>query len=108
MLNEGLADGRRIVPANWVRDIATQRNTAAWENGPHGDYGPGGYRSFWWHTAKPSGAYYAHGVHGQWIYIDPSAQVVIAKLSSHPEPFSLDDDNLTLAAFDAIARVLDR
>ena len=108
MLDEGVVDGRRVVPADWVRDIATQRNTAAWEKGPHADYGPGGYRSFWWHTANPRGAYYAHGVHGQWIYVDPSAQVVIAKLSSHPEPFSIDDDNLALAGFDAIVRALDR
>ena len=108
MLDGGTVDGRRVVPADWVQDIATQRNTAAWENGPHANYGPGGYRSFWWHTANQRGAYYAHGVHGQWIYIDPSTQVVIAKLSSHPEPFSLDDDNLALAGFDAIVRAVDR
>ena len=108
MLDEGMANGRRVVPAAWIEDIATERNSAAWERGPHSDYGPGGYRSFWWHTANAHGAYYAHGVHGQWIYVDPSAEIVIAKLSSHPEPFSLDDDGLALAAFDAIVKALDQ
>lgn len=102
MLDEGKVAGRQVVPATWIRDLKSVRNQEAWNNGPHGSAGPGGYRSFWWHTGNPHGAFYAHGVHGQWIYVDPTAQVVIAKLSSHPEPSSRADDALSLAGFAAI------
>lgn len=102
VLDEGaVGERQQVVPADWIRDIFGERNETAWRAGPHGGE-PGGYRSFWWHRANASGAIYAHGVHGQWIYVDPQADVVIAKLSSHPEPVSAETERLTLAAFDAI------
>ncbi len=106
VLDGGTVGERQIVPADWIRDIFAERNAAAWRAGPYGDE-PGGYRSFWWHRADANGAVYAHGVHGQWIYVDREAQVVIAKLSSHPDPVSQSGERLTLAAFDTIVHALD-
>ena len=105
VLDHGAVGERQVVPAAWVRDIFAERNDAAWRAGSYGE-APGGYRSFWWHRANANGAVYAHGVHGQWIYVDPEAHVVIAKLSSHPEPVSQTGERLTLATFDAIVRLL--
>jgi CubicO group peptidase (beta-lactamase class C family) len=53
-----------------------------------------------------SSAHCAVGIHGQWIYIDPAAEMVIAKLSSQPLPLDEGIDYLLLAAFDAIAQSL--
>ncbi len=53
-----------------------------------------------------SGAYCAIGIHGQWIYIDPAAEMVIAKLSSQPLPLDEATDHLLLAAFEAVAGAL--
>jgi CubicO group peptidase (beta-lactamase class C family) len=53
-----------------------------------------------------SGAYCAIGIHGQWIYIDPTAEMVIAKLSSQPQPLNEGIDHLLLAGFAAIADAL--
>ena len=42
------------------------------------------YRNQWWVTHNAHGAYMARGVHGQGIYIDPKAEMVIARYASHP------------------------
>lgn len=39
---------------------------------------------FWW-THNKNGAFSAQGIHGQNIYIDPEAKIIIAKNSSHTE-----------------------
>ena len=44
------------------------------------------------------------GIHGQWLYIDPDADLVIAKFSSQPEPVKHSIDHLNLAAFAALSR----
>ena len=38
----------------------------------------------WWMTPNEHGAYAARGVHGQTIYIDPEAEMVLVRLASHP------------------------
>ena len=43
------------------------------------------YHDQWWTFNNPHKAVSAIGVHGQYIYIDPVAEVVIVKQSSHPE-----------------------
>jgi CubicO group peptidase (beta-lactamase class C family) len=35
------------------------------------------YRNMWWVSHNPNGAYMARGIHGQAIYIDPKAQMVV-------------------------------
>jgi len=48
----------------------------------------------------------ARGVHGQALYIDPAAKVVIARFGSHPVAGNSANDPTTLPAFDALARYL--
>jgi CubicO group peptidase (beta-lactamase class C family) len=42
------------------------------------------YHNQWWLLHNADGAYEAIGVHGQNIHINPAAEMVIVKLSSHP------------------------
>jgi CubicO group peptidase (beta-lactamase class C family) len=42
------------------------------------------YRSMWWVSHNAHGAYMARGVHGQCLYIDPRAEMVIARTGLHP------------------------
>ena len=67
----------------------------------------GRYRSKWYMTGNAAGAYCAIGIHGQWIYVDPAAETVIAKLSSQPQPVDDAIDHLLLAGYDAVARSLE-
>jgi CubicO group peptidase (beta-lactamase class C family) len=68
---------------------------------------PGGRsRSIWYRAGNDHDAYCAIGIHGQWIYVDPAAEMVIVKLSS--QPLAVDDamDKLSLAGFDALGGAL--
>jgi CubicO group peptidase (beta-lactamase class C family) len=77
--------GRQIVPENWIHDIQTNANREAWDNGEVSDWIPGGgYRSQWWLTHDETGAYFACGIYGQWIYISPEDRTVIVKQASRP------------------------
>lgn len=43
------------------------------------------YHDMWWTFNNPHKAVSAIGVYGQFIYIDPKAEMVVVKQSSHPE-----------------------
>jgi CubicO group peptidase (beta-lactamase class C family) len=45
----------------------------------------------------------ARGLHGQSLYIDPKAGMVIARYGSHPVAANAANDPLTLPAFHALA-----
>jgi CubicO group peptidase (beta-lactamase class C family) len=75
MLDGGVANGRRIVSEDWVRQ-STQ------PNGPE-DPRNGGYGLQWW-TMGSSEAYAAIGLQGQYIYVDPTTRTVVVKLSYFP------------------------
>jgi hypothetical protein len=75
MSTGGLANGRRILPAQWVHDSTTP--------GP-GTAGNGlGYAYLWW-TIANTDAYTMLGGEGQYVYVDPSSETVIVKLSHVP------------------------
>jgi CubicO group peptidase (beta-lactamase class C family) len=68
---------------------------------------PGGsYRSMWWVFHDKHGAFAARGVHGQTIYIDPTAKMVIVRFASHPSPKNPVIDPTSLPAFQAVAKHL--
>lgn len=95
MRQGGTANGRRIVPEAWVCDtVATGGSFEAWQRGTMAFLFPKGrYRNKWYQTGHDSGAFCGIGIHGQWLYVNPKAEVVIAKMSSQPEPV---DDRLDL------------
>ncbi|MEP7315014.1 MAG: serine hydrolase [Pseudomonadota bacterium] len=75
VLDGGVANGRRIVSADWIRQ-STQ------PTGPE-DTRRGGYGLQWW-TLGGTDAFAAIGLQGQYIYIDPSTRTVVVKLSYFP------------------------
>jgi CubicO group peptidase (beta-lactamase class C family) len=72
ILNKGLANGRQIVPAAWIAQATQPADPEA----PMGGYG------YQWWTA--GGRYFALGLEGQYIFIDPAHETVIVKLSYFP------------------------
>ena len=54
----------------------------------------------------PHGAYSARGIHGQAIYVDPAAEMVIARFASHPLGGNVNMDPTSLPAYDAVANWL--
>ncbi|MGH6718181.1 MAG: serine hydrolase domain-containing protein [Alphaproteobacteria bacterium] len=107
VLERGVANGRQVIPGGWIDDIRANGDARAWAKGSK--WLPGGrYRSKWYVApGGPSGGRGVHfglGIHGQWLYIDPAAAVVIAKFSSDPNPSDDALDDRHMAAFDAVAR----
>ena len=109
MSRDGRAGTERIVPAAWVEDIRTGGDPAAWKLGTMAPLFPdGAYRSKWYATGFASGAFTGIGVHGQYLYVVPSADVVIAKFSSAVLPVDDAMEVTSMAAFEAIAAAVGR
>ena len=103
----GMAGGRQVIPAWWVDDIRTHGDPVAWKKGELAPVLPiARYRSKWYSVANDHEAFCAIGIHGQWIYVDPVADVVIVKVSSQPLAVDEHMDRLCLVGFDAICRSL--
>ena len=107
-LQNGVMNGRRIVPDSWIRDFRENGDAAAWDRGNFAPTMPGcHYRSKWYTDLKdPHRPYFGSGIHGQSVFVDPVASVVIANHASHPVPVDgpfFDDIN---RAFKAIAHAL--
>lgn len=106
VLDHGIADGRSVVPGPWLDDILAAPAGAAWKAGEWGDYPPfTNYRSLWYeidHGRAWTGA----GIHGQHLYVDHGAQVVIAKFSSQPTAASIPMDDTAFRGYRAICEAL--
>lgn len=87
MLDAGRIDGRRVVSADWVRSTIEGGVPEAAEGTAFQRVHPdGAYSNQWWITGSTRGDYYAVGIHGQFIWVDPATRTVIVKFSSWPEP----------------------
>jgi len=85
MINRGKAGRSQVVPAAWMDDIFEQPGDSEWNGFQLPDSEPY-YRSFVWGSGDGRGTVTARGVHGQFIYISPSSNIVIAMFSSWPGP----------------------
>lgn len=104
--NDGQANGEQIVPKAVVDEIRGGGDKAAFAKAGYGLLQGWSYRNMWWVSHNPNGAFMARGVHGQSLYIDPQAQMVIARFASHPVAGNAANDPVTLAAFAALAQHL--
>lgn len=71
ILDGGVAHGERLVAESWIKDASRSYV-------PDSDRGGYGYQ-FW--TVGHSHAFYALGLQGQFIYVDPDTRTVVVKLS---------------------------
>ncbi|MGN6309613.1 MAG: serine hydrolase domain-containing protein [Xanthobacteraceae bacterium] len=98
------ADGRQVVPGWWIDDINEHDTSAAWARGDFAELFPGAsYRSKWYQIDRTEGVLCALGIHGQWIYIRPEAELVIVRLASEAIPLDPDHALSWRRGFDAIA-----
>lgn len=107
MRNEGKFEGRHIIPKEAVRDITCGGNQQAFEkSGEYPMLKGWSYRNMWWITHNSHKAYMARGVHGQAIYIDPKAEMVIVRFASNPLSSNKFIDPLSIPAYEAVAEYL--
>ena len=106
VLNEGEWQGERLFPAAAVRSIRAGGDREAFARAGYAALPGGSYRGMWWVFHDAHGAFAARGVHGQTLYLDPTAQMVIARFASHPVAANSANDPTSLPAYRALARYL--
>ena len=99
----GRYNDREIVPRAVVDDIRTGGKKSDFEKAGYAMLPGWSYRDMWWVSHNDHGAFMARGIHGQAIYIDPKAEMVIARFASHPLAANVNFDPTTLPAFHALA-----
>ncbi len=104
MLNGGEYNGERLFPTEVVEAIAAGGDPSKF----HGfkTIPNGSYTSQWWVFHNDHGAYAARGVHGQTIYVDPTAEMVLVRLASFPQAQNGFIDPTSLPAYQAVAEYL--
>ncbi|WP_457580831.1 serine hydrolase domain-containing protein [Ensifer canadensis] len=108
MLGEGAINGKQLVPAAAIDRIRAGGDKAAFAKAGYALLKGWSYRGMWWNTGNAHGAFMARGVHGQAIYVDPAARMVIARFSSNPSASNTINDPISLPAYEAVARHLMR
>jgi CubicO group peptidase (beta-lactamase class C family) len=103
--NKGRFMEQQIIPEAVVQDIRKGGSKSAFSKAGYTLEG-WSYRNMWWITHNEHGAFSARGVHGQTIYIDPTAEMVIVRFASHPVAFNAAIDPYSLPAYHALAKFL--
>lgn len=104
ILNGGEINGEQLFPAEVVERIRAGGDPAKFSGYP--TIPKGSYTSQWWVFHNDHGAFAARGVHGQTIYVDPTAEMVLVRFASFPQPQNALIDPTSLPAFQAVAEFL--
>lgn len=96
----GVADGEQVIPEDWVSESTAPQPPH--EQAPDAVMGFEGYEyGFqWWIPEGTEGTFEAHGIYGQYIFVDTETDVVIATTATNEE--FIEDDSKRLALFEAI------
>ncbi|MFZ6730349.1 serine hydrolase domain-containing protein [Undibacterium sp. Ji42W] len=106
MRMNGKFNGQQIIPAAAVEDIRRGADPAKFAKAGYATLPGYSYRNMWWVGNNSHQTFEARGIHGQRIYIDPLAEMVIVKFSSHPIAANGATDPVTYRAFQAVANHL--
>ena len=106
MLNEGEINGQRLFPSQVVANIRSGGSKQAFAKAGYKTLEGGSYRGMWWLFHNEHGAFAARGVHGQTIYVDPTADMVIVRFASYPTAKNGKIDPTSLPAYQAVAEYL--
>ncbi len=102
MLNDGMVDGKQIIPRAWVDDVRGGQHGHFSDDGRK--YFPNGhYRNQFWIEDKDTQAHVCLGVFGQTIYVAPEQGLVAVKLSTWPDFQDADMLAEAMTGFHAIA-----
>ncbi|MEM9290526.1 MAG: serine hydrolase [Acidobacteriota bacterium] len=106
MLNGGEIHGERLFPAEVVESIRGGGSKEAFKAAGYTTLEGGSYRGMWWVFHNDHGAFAARGVHGQTIYVDPKAEMVLVRFASFPNAKNAVIDPTSLPAYQAVAEYL--
>jgi CubicO group peptidase (beta-lactamase class C family) len=98
ILNRGKIDGKQLLPESWVDETLKLTNADKERYNRNDVYVPAkmpwvAYKNYWWILDETKGEYCAIGIHGQVMYINRAANMVIAYFSSQPGAGSVASKN---------------
>ncbi len=105
---KGTFNGRQILPHTVVDDIERGADPGHFARAKIYSHNlpRASYRNMWWVTHNAHGAFTARGVHGQAIWIDPRAEMVVARFGSHHLAANIYLDPTLLPMYEAMAEHL--
>ncbi len=103
---DGSFNGQQIVPAAVVADIRNGADRAHFATAGYATLPGWSYRNMWWVSHDAHQCFTARGIHGQLIWVDPTAQMVIARYGSHPLAANTFIDPNSLPAYRALGEHL--
>ena len=104
--NNGYFNNKQILPKNLVEEIKKGGSKQAFAKADYKLLKGWSYKDMWWVTNNEHQAFMARGVHGQAIYVDPKAEMVIVRFASNPVASNSANDPYSLPAYDAVAKYL--
>lgn len=96
VLDGGRYAGHQVIPEEWIRQ------TRAGGDYSTGEERRGTYRNQWWITGDEEDSFFGVGIFGQYLWLDPTHDVVVAMFSSCPTP--MEHHLERLPALSAIGR----
>lgn len=107
MRSNGRFNGQQIVSAATIAELRKGADPSKFSraSGTHMRAGYS-YHNQWWIAHDADGTFEAKGLMGQHIHINPAAELVIVKLSTHPVPNTAFTHTLDRQAFGAVAKAV--
>ncbi|WP_185964344.1 serine hydrolase domain-containing protein [Aliikangiella marina] len=106
-LNQGNWQGQQIIPENWVKDSITPDAAHLMPGDNEKSSSRFGYGYQWWLPPEHEGDFLGRGVYGQYIYVNPEKNVVIARTAANPHWRAGDKTSQVMVKmFQEIARSL--
>jgi CubicO group peptidase (beta-lactamase class C family) len=86
VLSGGSVGGHRACSATWAARIRGGSDPELMNGTDFArEFPRGSYRAQWWLTGDATSPFFGVGIYGQFVWIDPTAGIVIVKLSSLPK-----------------------
>lgn len=106
LLDGGRVGSEQIVPPAAIARIRAGGDPVTFAKAGYALLPGWSYGGMWWVSHDDHGAYAARGVHGQTIWIDPKADMVIVRFASNPVAANAASDPTSLPAYRAVANHL--
>ena len=102
----GRFNGRQVIAEGVIAEIRKGADIEKFKASGQATRFGYSYHNQWWIPHDRDGTFEMKGLNGQHMHINPAAELVIIKLSSHPAGDTSVTHNLDRRAFDAIAAAL--
>lgn len=106
VLNGGEWNGEQVLPPAAIARIRQGGSPDAFAQAGYDLLPDWTYRGMWWVSHDDHGSFAARGVHGQTIWVDPTADMVIVRFASNPVAGNAASDPASLPAYRAVADYL--